>query len=118
MISSIDTIKTVNILGIPFNDMSYEEVRKSLYKMFVSAGAHHIVLANAHTLNVAYSNREYHRALQRASLVLRDGIGVKLASILAGQPLRSNFVGTDFIPRLLGDLCTEALGVFLFGAKP
>src|SRR5262249_26712955 len=101
-----------------FSDMSYEEVRKNIFEMLLSEGAHQIVLANAHTLNLSYSNLEYQKVLQQAALVLRDGLGVKLASILAGQHLRWNFVGTDFIPRLLGDLYAEPIGVFLFGAKP
>lgn len=118
MIHNIDKINLVDIFGISFNDMSYTEAIQNIHEMIVSEGAHQVVLANAHTLNLACSNLEYQKYLQQATMVLRDGVGVKLASILAGQHLRCNFVGTDFIPRLLGDLCTEAIGVFLFGAKP
>ncbi|HYT01908.1 MAG TPA: WecB/TagA/CpsF family glycosyltransferase [Candidatus Acidoferrum sp.] len=118
MIHNIDKINIVNIFGISFNDMSYTEARKNIYEMIVSEGTHQIVLANAHTLNLAYCNLEYQKYLQQATLVLRDGTGVKLASILVGQHLRCNFVGTDFIPRLLGDLCKENVGIFLFGARP
>jgi N-acetylglucosaminyldiphosphoundecaprenol N-acetyl-beta-D-mannosaminyltransferase len=108
----------VEILGIPFHDMSYLEATEAIHKLIISDSAHQVVLANAHTLNLAYSNLEYQKCLQQAAMVLRDGIGVKLASILAGQPLCWNFVGTDFIPRLLAELCKDKVGVFLFGAKP
>jgi N-acetylglucosaminyldiphosphoundecaprenol N-acetyl-beta-D-mannosaminyltransferase len=108
----------VKILGIPFHDMSYLEATEAIHKLIISDSAHQVVLANAHTLNLAYSNLEYQKCLQQAAMVLRDGIGVKLASILVGQPLRCNFVGTDFIPRLVAELCEAKVGVFLFGAKP
>lgn len=118
MIHNIDKINLVNISGIYFNDMSYEEAIHNIHEMIVSEGAHQVVLANAHTLNLACSHLEYQKHLQQATMVLRDGIGVQLASILAGQHLRWNFVGTDFIPRLLGDLGKEDARIFLFGAKP
>jgi len=118
MIHNIDKINLVNISGISFNDLSYEEATRNIHEMIVNEGAHQVVLANAHTLNLACSNLEYQKYLQQATMVLRDGTGVKLASILAGQPLRCNFVGTDFVPRLLGDLCQDEIAVFLFGSKP
>ena len=118
MAHSVENENMVEVLGVPFHNMSYLEAAESVHKMILSKGAHQVVLANAHTLNLAYSNLEYQKCLQHATVVLRDGAGVKLASILAGHHLRCNFVGTDFIPRLLGELCTDNLGVFLFGAKP
>jgi len=118
MTRNIHKKQLVDIFGISFDNMSYKEVSKRVYEMIIGPGRYHIVLANAHTLNLAHASLEYHKALQQATMVLRDGIGVKFASLIAGQPLRCNFVGTDFIPRLLGDLCKESIGVFLFGAKP
>jgi hypothetical protein len=56
-----------------------------------------LVLANAHTLNLV-SEPEY-RALQRAGLVLRDGLGVEMAARWYSLEAQHNFVGTDFVPR-------------------
>ena len=108
----------VNILDIPFHDMSHLEAIDAIHKIIGSESAQQVVLANAHTLNLACSDLEYQKCLQQAAMVLRDGTGVKLASIFAGQHLRYNFVGTDFIPRLLAELCKDKVSVFLFGAKP
>ena len=71
---------------------------------------HQIVLANAHTLNLAWDDPAYRRVLTDATLVLRDGIGLELASRIARRPLQVNFVGTDFVPALLGALGDHGLG--------
>ena len=55
MTHNIDEINIVNIFDVSFNDMSYTEARKNIYEMIVSESAHQIVLANAHTLNLACS---------------------------------------------------------------
>jgi exopolysaccharide biosynthesis WecB/TagA/CpsF family protein len=115
---NIDNENLISILNIHFNNISYLGVKDVIRKMIANEGANQVVLANAHTLNLAHSNLQYKKCLQQATMVLRDGVGVKLASILAGQHLRYNFVGTDFVPRLLGELCTDDIGIFLFGAKP
>jgi exopolysaccharide biosynthesis WecB/TagA/CpsF family protein len=109
---------TVSVFGIPFEDLSYAEAVQKIREMIHSKNAHQVVLANAHTLNLAYSLPTYRCHLQNVSLVLRDGIGVKLAALLARRRLKYNFVGTDFVPSLLGALCHDGIRAFLFGAKP
>lgn len=113
-----DPGRTVTIFGVPFTDLSYAESVDALGAMLQSGVAHQVVLANAHTLNVAYRDPEYRRRLQRASLVLRDGSGVKLAARAAGRPLSHNFVGTDFVPMVLGELARSPLRLYLFGGTP
>lgn len=118
--AELDQLMTtkVEILGIPFQGLSYADALSRIRGMVRGRSRHQIVLANAHTLNLACCSPPYRHQLQEASVVLRDGTGVKLASILAGKKLDHNFVGTDFVPRLISDLSQEATRVFLFGAKP
>jgi exopolysaccharide biosynthesis WecB/TagA/CpsF family protein len=106
---------TVPIFGVPFGDLTYAEALDRVQAMVLSRESHQIVIANAHTLNLAWVDLGYRRLLQRAALVLRDGIGVELAAALRGRRLAYNFIGTDFVPRLLGDL---SVGVFLYGSAP
>jgi exopolysaccharide biosynthesis WecB/TagA/CpsF family protein len=105
----------VSIFGVPFSAISYEEALRRVREMLRGRDSHQIVIANAHTLNIAYRDPEYRRTLQQVSLVLRDGAGVELAGVLKGRHFAYNFIGTDFVPRLLGDL---RVGVFLYGSAP
>lgn len=108
----------VHVLGVPFSTVSFEGAVASIREMVSGGGAHQVVIANAHTLNLACRDPKYHRILRDASLVLRDGVGVELAALLQRRRLPYNFVGTDFIPRLLEDLSDLRPSVFLYGAAP
>lgn len=109
--------RVVRILGVPFHDLTYPEAKRHIAAMLRGPGVHHIVLANAHTLNCAVDDAGYRSILQQANLVLRDGVGIELAAMLAGRRLRNNFVGTDFVPALLRSLAQPRVRVFLYGAS-
>ena len=108
----------VRILGVPFRDFSHDEALAHVRTLLCDGASHHIVLANAHTLNAAASDPAYRAILEHASLVLRDGVGVELASLVAGRRLATNFVGTDFVPAILGAVEDLEPRVALFGAAP
>jgi exopolysaccharide biosynthesis WecB/TagA/CpsF family protein len=108
----------LRVLGVPFTDLLFEEAVERIREMLTTPNAKQVVLANAHTLNLACADPAYRKSLRDAALVLRDGVGVELASLLLGRRLRSNFVGTDFVPRCLRTLGAARPTVFLFGARP
>jgi exopolysaccharide biosynthesis WecB/TagA/CpsF family protein len=109
--------QAVRILGVPFAPLTVDEAI-SRARAMLQGGSHQIVIANAHTLNLAYLDAAYLDVLRHASLVLRDGVGIEIASRLLRRRLRYNFVGTDFVPLLLRMVAAPRLRVFLFGAAP
>jgi exopolysaccharide biosynthesis WecB/TagA/CpsF family protein len=108
----------LRVLGVPFSDLSFDEAVQRVREMIATPRAHQVVLANAHTLNLACADPAYRRVLCDAELVLRDGVGIELASKLLGRRLQHNFVGTDFVPGCLRALAPMRPTVFLFGARP
>jgi exopolysaccharide biosynthesis WecB/TagA/CpsF family protein len=108
----------LDVLGVPFTLCSFGTAVEQVRDMLSVGRPHQVVLANAHTLNLAADDPAYRRVLQDADLVLRDGVGVELAARLAGVDAGHNFVGTDFVPALLASLGPDQLRVFLFGARP
>jgi len=106
------------VLGVPFTLCGFDDAVDRIRDMLVSGGSHQVVLANAHTVNLAADVPAYRRVLTEADLVLRDGVGVELAARLDGVEAGHNFVGTDFVPALLGRLGPRAVRVFLYGAEP
>jgi exopolysaccharide biosynthesis WecB/TagA/CpsF family protein len=72
--------------------------------------------ANAHTLNLAWSDPAYREVLNRAHVVLNDGVGLDLYAKLVNASFLENCNGTDLFPRLFAEARREApLRVFLFG---
>jgi exopolysaccharide biosynthesis WecB/TagA/CpsF family protein len=76
-----------------------------------------LAFANAHVINVAANDIGFAAALKQ-SLVLPDGIGVDIGSLLLyGAPFPANLNGTDFIPHLIAS-SPRPLKVGLIGARP
>ena len=73
---------------------------------------------NAHSLNLAFRDDGYHRALSRADLVLNDGIGLDLAARMRGRRFPENLNGSDFTLRLLGLAAKKGWRVYLYGGQP
>jgi exopolysaccharide biosynthesis WecB/TagA/CpsF family protein len=110
--------EAVRVMRVPFHGPSFADAVGSIRDMIRGTDTHQVILANAHTLNLAWHDPAYRRLLERADLVLRDGVGVEIAARLRGRPLEVNFCGTDFVARLLGALVAERPRVFLYGARP
>jgi exopolysaccharide biosynthesis polyprenyl glycosylphosphotransferase len=59
---------------------------------------------NAHAINLCAENVEFLRAVQKCDILLRDGIGMKLAFGMLGKRPGLNMNGTDLIPAILDGL--------------
>ncbi len=105
------------VLGVPFTLCSFSGAVGRVRGMIATGRPHQVVLANAHTLNLACGDPAYRGLLQEADLVLRDGAGIELAARLARADAGHNFVGTDFVPELLAALGPAEVRVFLFGGR-
>jgi exopolysaccharide biosynthesis WecB/TagA/CpsF family protein len=94
-----------------------DDVYQVLDQLLVRGSQARVVsFCNAHAVNLAAHSREFLNALLESDLLLRDGVGVKLAMQLLGMPAGVNANGTDLIPRLLAALPSTAT-VVLYGTS-
>lgn len=70
---------------------------------------------NAHCVNQARKYPSYRRALARTDLLLSEGIGMEIASRMAGQGAPENLTGTDLFPLICERAAVEGTGLFLLG---
>lgn len=90
--------KIFTILGVNIRSSCIgtilDELIDSIHKKQIKL----VAFANAHTLNIAYDNKEYKKTLKKF-LVLNDGVGVDIASkLLYKESFEENLNGTDFMP--------------------
>ena len=108
--------KTRTILGVPVRVGSASQMVELLDARFERADPTIVAFANAHALNVASSNERVRTILQEA-VVLNDGIGMDIASLmLFRSAFPQNLNGTDFIPHYLQNT-RHRYRIFLFGGK-
>lgn len=72
---------------------------------------------NADCLNISCHNEAYRRSLKQSKRIFADGIGVRLACLSKGHPLRDNLNGTDMFPRLCELAAEQQLSIFLLGGE-
>jgi alpha-1,3-mannosyltransferase len=117
MYDHICGVTTRTILGVPVCVGTVSQTVERLDARFVRADSTIVAFANAHALNIAARN-EHVRAIMRNSIILNDGIGVDIASLmLFGKAFPQNLNGTDFVPHYLQNT-RHRYRIFLLGSRP
>lgn len=90
------------ILDVPVCDLDWDSALAFADGLAnLSAGQTIIAFLNAHNANLMMKFEDYHELLQD-QLVLPDGFGLDIASLLLhGETFPANLNGTDFIPALM-----------------
>lgn len=108
----------VRVCDVLFDNVNVAQALEQLRHMLEDPATQTVSFVNASCVNTAASNRGYRHALGRAALVLPDGIGIKIAGDLLGQPLRQNVNGTDLFAPLCDLLAARRARIYLLGGQP
>lgn len=77
-----------------------------------------VAFLNADCVNILHRSSEYQIALRAFDRIYADGIGLRIASWLAGVRLKDNVNGTDLFPVLCRKATQSGQKIYLLGAKP
>lgn len=77
-----------------------------------------VFFVHPHALNLAARDARLRQDLASASLVLPDGIGLRVAGRILGLAMPANVNGTDLVPELLLELAAHDVPIALIGGKP
>ncbi len=91
----------VDILELPFDLVTHQDVFDAVASWRAAAQHHYIVLANPHTVLSCRRDAHFRSAATRAALVLPDGVGITLAARLLGLSGYKRIAG----PSLMLDAC-------------
>ena len=110
-------IRTRIILGVRICVGTASQAVELLDAQFERSRLTTVAFANSHALNIASQN-EHVRAIMQNSIILNDGVGVDLASLmLYGKAFPQNLNGTDFVPHYL-EHTRHCYRIFLLGSQP
>lgn len=109
------TPNTVDLFDIPVLNSTLEKTAR-LIVGHARLGVPTVVsFVNAHCVNTLMRDREYRATLKASDLVLPDGSGMRLASLLTGQSYDENLNGTDLFPALCREAARTGQSIFLLG---
>lgn len=106
------------ILGVRFDNLTLDEAARAGEDLLNREGFHYVVTPNPEFILDARSDREFLHVLNRADLVLPDGVGVIYSAKILGAPLKERVPGIEFAQRMLAVLDRRGGRLFLLGAKP
>jgi exopolysaccharide biosynthesis WecB/TagA/CpsF family protein len=108
----------LEILGVPIARLDVDAALDEIERLYEKPEPQLVAYANAHTLNLAHSDRSYRDLLRGAGIVLGDGAGVMIAARLHRAPLPANLNGSDFNPRILQRAADRGWPAYLLGGQP
>jgi len=112
------TQERVEILDIPLFNSTMEQAIDDILKLADAPQPARIFFTNPHCVNIAQSDSEYKKILQRADLNFADGIGMKIAGHILARNICQNVNGTDLFPRLCAAFADNGKRMYLFGGRP
>ncbi|MEN6495296.1 MAG: WecB/TagA/CpsF family glycosyltransferase [Thermoguttaceae bacterium] len=114
----IPACQRTELLGIPLDNVTLAEAVETIVERLDGPLPQQVCFVNADCVNIAFRHPQYLDALRHADLVFADGIGLKLAGMALGSPVRDNVNGTDLFPRLCEALSGTGKRLYLLGARP
>lgn len=107
-----------DVLGVSFDSCTLEEAVTTGIGLMDKPGFHYAVTPNPEFILSAKKDDAFRSVLNRADLVLPDGIGVIYAAKILGRPLTGRVTGVDFAQGLMASMAFTGKRLFLLGAKP
>ncbi len=109
---------TVDILGVNVDRWDFNTTLETVKGFLETEEAHAIYTPNPEIIMHAYRDAAYRDVLNRASLVVPDGIGVVYGSKIVGRPVKERVAGFDLSSALLAYAGETGKRVYLYGGKP
>lgn len=108
----------IDVLGVGFDNITLREAVEKAMELISERRAAYVVTPNPEIVMMAKEYKELNEAIEEASIVLPDGIGVIYGAKFLGTPLKERVPGIDFASCLMERLSEVQGSVYLFGAKP
>ncbi len=111
-------LRSISILGVRVDDVTYEEALAHVEHWVASGGAHQIATVNVEFIMEARRNPAFRQVLAEASLCVPDGVGVLWAARRQDRPLRERVAGVDMVERIAARGGERGWRIYFLGAAP
>jgi N-acetylglucosaminyldiphosphoundecaprenol N-acetyl-beta-D-mannosaminyltransferase len=109
-------MKKTNILGVQFNNINMKEAVKQAIYYTNQKDTKIIYTPNPEIVMEAYNNESLKSIVNKADMVVADGIGVVIGSRIIKRPLPERVAGYDLVQNLFSEIKDAGKTVYFFGA--
>lgn len=114
-VTDLSRIDVTPLFGVPVAGMDAERFVEMACSLVENRKKGMVFYANPHVLNLAYQCPRLRALLREGSLVLCDGYGAVLASVIQGSRINYRLSGPDWMDPLARKAAREGLRLFLLG---
>lgn len=107
----------ISIAGCPVDKISFADVLDEISTRIDQKHHTHVVFVNAAKVVRYHQDLDLRQAIDRADILLADGVPIVWASKLIGSPLPGRVNGTDLMDEMLRICSQRGYRVFLLGAR-
>lgn len=111
-------MKTASILGVHFHAVTLAQAVDAAMERVRARRQGYVVTPNPEIVELCRKDETFMGIVNRAALVLPDGIGVIYAAKILGEQLCGKVAGIDFAENLAAAMAKEGMRLYLLGAKP
>ncbi len=108
----------VDIMGVAFDTITREQAKQKLIMAFKGNRCICVYTPNPEMVMEAQKDHEFMAVLQRADLVVPDGIGIVLASYLTQTRIKERVAGYDLVQSLLKEMPPQGYSCYFLGGSP
>lgn len=108
----------IDVLGIGFDNLKRNEAVEKSYSLMQERVGSYIVTPNPEIVMRSRENEQFKNAVNSASLVVADGIGIIYGAKILKRPLKEKIPGIELVQDLFAKMAVENKSVYLFGARP
>lgn len=105
------------ILGVRIDPLTMEESLVRIGSFFGSDQQHHIVTVNPEFIMEAQKNERFRSVLNKASLAVPDGVGLRFAALILKKWVPQRITGADLTIRIARLAAEQGIPIMLFGAE-
>lgn len=110
--------KRIKILGVPVDMVNSEEAMAIFQDLMKTPECSLIVTPNSEIIVNATKDTVLKGLIEKAGLVIPDGIGLVYASKIIGVPLNERVTGIDFLEKIICYLEKTGQSIYFLGSKP
>ena len=107
-----------DVLGVEFDNVTMAEAVERALELIAVRECRYVVTPNPEIVDLCCRDSEYMGIVNRATLVLPDGIGIIYAAKILGEELYGKVAGVEFAEHLVAAMAKEQMRLYLLGAKP
>ena len=108
----------IDVLGVGLNNITMDDAVHAVHELIDSGRQSYVVTPNPEIIYFCQRDPQIRDAVNRASLVIPDGIGVVYASKILRRPIKGRVPGVELGENILPLAAERGYKLFILGGKP